>query len=58
MNENLQSLVAVMNAALEHVPDQTKAILVANAQPALKGLEADLLPRPAPINPAQTSPCG
>jgi hypothetical protein len=37
--ENLQTILTVMNAALEHVPAHTQRILVANAQDAIKALE-------------------
>lgn len=45
--DNLQALVAVLNAALEHVPPQTKAILSEIAQPRVKALEDALKPKDA-----------
>ena len=46
MND-LQSIVAVLNAALEHVPAHTRAMLTETAKPALAGLEKALSDKPA-----------
>jgi len=52
---DLQAIVAVLNAALEHVPVHFRAILTETAQPALAGLEKALAPKPATT--AAKSPC-
>jgi hypothetical protein len=46
MNPNLSILLRSLNAALEHVPLETKAILVEVAQPAVKALEEALKDKP------------
>lgn len=46
-NNALRPLVAVLNAALEHVPPQTKAILSEMAQPRVKEIEDALKPNDA-----------
>jgi len=46
MNPNLAILLRALNAALEHVPPETKALLVEVAQPAAKALEEVLKAKP------------
>lgn len=43
MNQ-LGQLIALLNAALEHAPPQTKQILTTLAQPLVRDLEAQLAP--------------
>ncbi len=47
---NFEKLITVLNAALEHVPAQTRAILIAQAQEAIKAIEAE---QPKPEAPAK-----
>jgi hypothetical protein len=54
---DLQALLAVLNAALEHVPAQTRAILAETAKPALASLEKSLAAKSAPAIATDRSPC-
>jgi hypothetical protein len=54
---DLQALLAVLNAALEHVPAQTRAILAETAKPALASLEKSLAAKSAATVSTDKSPC-
>ena len=45
--DHLSQLTALFNAALEHCPPQTKAILLSLSQPHLSALEQGLTEKPA-----------
>jgi hypothetical protein len=45
--DHLTALAHVLNAAMEHCPPETRAILAAAGQPHLTALEAQLTEKPA-----------
>ena len=49
MDQNLAALVGLLNAAMEHVPPQTKAILSQLAQPNIDALAKKLPEAPAKV---------